>query len=433
MFGAFLLQLVVGAFPGTFGNMLPYFTSYKRQDDPSLNHGDLAIMLNSAGITIGLSSFAAGTLLMPVLGKRVCLLVGCTVYIIASSLGYFLLDFSVEVLSYTYGGIFGCGLSLMVLPTIIMPVTWFPNHKGKVVGFTMSGMGLSSLVFAPLQTYLINPNNISPVVFNGTNGSSSGSYFTSPEILSNLPNSLLYLSATYASLIAVGFILCTEKQSPSSKDGKQDLTTLKSSLGYLVKVGLRRLDFYMLFITRYCLLTVAAGVAVQWKTLGLEVSSDDKLISVVGGLTGVFNAISRLVSGTLMDKMSYRYLMVTECGLLSICLGVMVPTAFASFNGYIVLTLLIYLLNNGFFITIPTQVVTLFGTEHSSIIIGALGLADSLALGSSALLNLLFKLESPFLPFYLGLAGFAFLATILSGLTRDTNISLTQSQPKQEH
>ena len=31
MFGAFLLQLVVGAFPGTFGNMLPYFTSYKRQ------------------------------------------------------------------------------------------------------------------------------------------------------------------------------------------------------------------------------------------------------------------------------------------------------------------------------------------------------------------------------------------------------------------
>ena len=398
-----------------------------------MNHGDLTNMLNFAAFTVGLGSLTGGTLLIPLLGKRVCLLIGCLLYTTASTLSYVLLDDSVEGLSLAYGAIFGSSFNLIVLPSILMPVTWFPNHRGKVVGFTMSGMGLSSLVFAPLQTYLINPNNISPVVFNGTNGSSSGSYFTSPEILSNLPNSLLYLTATYASLIAVGFILCTEKQSPSSKGGKQDLTTLKSSLGYLVKVGLRRLDFYMLFITRYCLLTVAAGVAVQWKTLGLEVSSDDKLISVVGGLTGVFNAISRLISGALMDKMSYRYLMVTECGLLCVCLGVMVPTAFASFNGYIVLTLLIYLLNNGFFITIPTQVVTLFGTEHSSIIIGALGLADSLALGSSALLNLLFKLESPFLPFYLGLAGFAFLATILSGLTRDTNISQTQSEPKQEN
>ena len=378
-------------------------------------------MLNSAGITIGLSSFAAGTVLMPVLGKRVCLLVGCTVYIIASSLGYFLLDSSVEILSYTYGGIFGCGLSLMVLPTIIMPVTWFPNHKGKVVGFTMSGMGLSSLVFAPLQTYLINPNNISPVVFNGTNGSSSGSYFTSPEVLSKVPNSLLYLTAIYTSLLVIGFILCNEKESASSKGGKQSIDNLKASFSYLVKVGLKSFNFYVLFFTRYCSLTVATGVVIHWKTLGLEVSSNDQLISLVGGAAGVINALSRLSIGVLMDKISYRYLMTIECSLLCVCLGALVHTAYISFNGYIVLILFINLLYHGFHVTIPAQVVKQFGPQQSSIIIGAIGLADSFALGTSGLLNLLFKLESPFLPFFLSMAGFALLAAILSALTRDNN------------
>ena len=31
IFGAFLLQLCVGSFHGTFGNLLPYITSYLRQ------------------------------------------------------------------------------------------------------------------------------------------------------------------------------------------------------------------------------------------------------------------------------------------------------------------------------------------------------------------------------------------------------------------
>ena len=380
-------------------------------------------MLNFGAPTVGLGSLAGGTLLIPLLGKRVCLLIGCLLYTTASILSYVLLDDSVEGLSLAYGVIFGSSFNLIVLPSILMPATWFPNHRGKVVGFTMSGMGLSSLVFAPLQTYLINPNNISPVVFNGTNGSSSGSYFTSPEILSNLPNSLLYLTATYASLLAIGFTLCVEKESTSSIVGKQSLNNLKNSFSYLVKVGLKSFNFYVLFFTRYCSLTVATGVVIHWKTLGLEANSNDQLISLVGGAAGVINALSRLAIGVLMDKMSYRYLMTIECGLLSVCLGALVHTAYVSFYGYIVLILLINMLCHGFYVTIPAQVVKQFGPEQSSIIIGTIGLADSFAIGTSGLLNLLFKLERPFLPFFLSMAGFALLAAILSALTRENNSS----------
>ena len=44
-----------------------------------------------------------------------------------------------------------------------MPVTWFPDHRGKVIGFVMAGHGLAQTVFSPLQTLVVNPENIAPV------------------------------------------------------------------------------------------------------------------------------------------------------------------------------------------------------------------------------------------------------------------------------
>ena len=45
----------------------------------------------------------------------------------------------------------------------VMPVTWFPEHRGKVIGFVMAGHGLAQTVFSPLQTLVVNPANIPPV------------------------------------------------------------------------------------------------------------------------------------------------------------------------------------------------------------------------------------------------------------------------------
>ena len=44
-----------------------------------------------------------------------------------------------------------------------MPVTWFPEHRGKVIGFVMASHGLAQTVFSPLQTLVVNPANVSPV------------------------------------------------------------------------------------------------------------------------------------------------------------------------------------------------------------------------------------------------------------------------------
>ena len=72
-------------------------------------------------------------------------------------------------------------VNIIMLPSLLIPVTWFPDHKGlvsqdqicpncqfnifgrQVLGIVTSGFGLSSTLFSPLQTLLINPSNLPPL------------------------------------------------------------------------------------------------------------------------------------------------------------------------------------------------------------------------------------------------------------------------------
>ena len=47
------------------------------------------------------------------------------------------------VLTCVYGMVSSSALALVTLVTMTLPVTWFPDHRGKVIGFIASGFGLS--------------------------------------------------------------------------------------------------------------------------------------------------------------------------------------------------------------------------------------------------------------------------------------------------
>ena len=50
----------------------------------------------------------------------------------------------VWVLTCVYGMVSSSALALVTIVTMTLPVTWFPDHRGKVIGFIASGFGLSS-------------------------------------------------------------------------------------------------------------------------------------------------------------------------------------------------------------------------------------------------------------------------------------------------
>ena len=49
-----------------------------------------------------------------------------------------------ETLYLVYGVLSSFSINLIMLVTLTMPATWFPQHRGKVIGFVNSGFGLSS-------------------------------------------------------------------------------------------------------------------------------------------------------------------------------------------------------------------------------------------------------------------------------------------------
>jgi len=68
-------------------------------------------------------------------------------------------------------------------------------------------------------------------------------------------------------------------------------------------------SFYLLFLIRLLLMVVMAAFLAHWKTLLYTRETDDRLISMVGGVNGVMNFLSRLLGGLLLDMIPFPFLM----------------------------------------------------------------------------------------------------------------------------
>ena len=168
-----------------------------------------------------------------------------------------------------------------VSATFLIPVSWFPQHRGKIIGIINSGFGLSATVFAPIQSVLVNPSNIAP---EGSNRSESSSYFTDRSVLANTPPALLYLAAIYLGLLSIGIIITREKPSEAQKENPRLKQRVRAALGYLVSDVLRNKDFWLLWASRYFLLICGAGIISHWKTFSFTQNKNDQIVSLFGGV-----------------------------------------------------------------------------------------------------------------------------------------------------
>ena len=142
-------------------------------------------------------------------------------------------------------------------------------------------------VFSPLQSFLVNPDNLAPGSRNDSDSSVS-SYFTDPAVLDNLPPSMLTMAAIYAILSIIGVSLTVgPPEDEKSKQASKKLS-LKQRLvaagNYFFSDPGRNADFYLLWLARFLYLTVGAGVLAHWKTFSFTQSDDDQIISIAGGI-----------------------------------------------------------------------------------------------------------------------------------------------------
>ncbi|KHN78036.1 Oxalate:formate antiporter [Toxocara canis] len=194
--GAVLIHLSLGTYH-TFGNMLPYMASFMR------NYTDSRITLEQL-VWIptfqGCFPFAMiiGGYLNFRLGPRMAAFLGCALMVSGVMLSYWTIRKSLLMFLLTYGCMFGAGQGMAYVIAVTCAINWAPEHVGLVSGIVAAGFGISSSIFAPIQTFLINPWNYKP---------NRDGYFLEKDLMERVPCVFLSLAFVYAVMQAIGLIV----------------------------------------------------------------------------------------------------------------------------------------------------------------------------------------------------------------------------------
>uniref|UniRef100_A0A0X3PI08 Major facilitator superfamily (MFS) profile domain-containing protein n=1 Tax=Schistocephalus solidus TaxID=70667 RepID=A0A0X3PI08_SCHSO len=198
--GGFLYHLSLGYYY-TVGNMNSYVISYM-QITPSQS-----AWFSSVIIAFQALSLPIGGIIAKKIGFRLVLILG----IILSSGGILLtrltVDYGLGAYVFTYCILFGLGMGLPYSVIFQVASSWFPDKRATVVGIIASGLGLGALVFTPIQTKLINPNDLQP---------KAGKYHKDVE--ERIPTAFLILGGIALTFQLIGLLLLRQRPDNTVKD-----------------------------------------------------------------------------------------------------------------------------------------------------------------------------------------------------------------------
>ncbi|VDK76924.1 unnamed protein product [Dibothriocephalus latus] len=274
---------------------------------------------------------------------------------------------------------------------------WFPGKRNTVVGIIASGLGLGALVFTPIQTKVINPNDLQPV---------AGKY--PDEVQERIPNAFLILGGITAAFQVIGLILLrtcpdnenkedgesssssSELEKPEEDNSVDNNSTPTNSFilfreqneevvlpklevtSYSVKDALKCIDFYILFTVSFCDIVAVVLLTSTYKLYGLENQLKDSFLSGVVIGSSVFNCFGRVMWGLIVDRFSYKCPMLTFL-FIWIVLFSSFPFVAAGAAGMYLFAIWVFLLFftlAGNFVILPGATGTLFGPDNFATIYG---------------------------------------------------------------
>ncbi|VDP69113.1 unnamed protein product [Schistosoma mattheei] len=209
--------------------MVPYILSYiKARVDPSVQ-SQSTVWLSALALASQGLSMALGGLVYQKAGFRVVnaeehnpfltlyfsssYIEFCEVFHLLFSGSVFLTNITIQRtyigVIITYSVLMGLGLGFAYSVVMGVAAKWFPKRRFLIVGLVVGGFGLGALVFTPIQTALINPNN-TPV-------NPKTKLFDDPELLDRIPRAFLILGGILISGQIVGFVLMSEKKQKVNK------------------------------------------------------------------------------------------------------------------------------------------------------------------------------------------------------------------------
>ncbi|CAL8085004.1 unnamed protein product [Calicophoron daubneyi] len=340
--GGILIHLTYGHYY-TITNLLPYMLSYMRtHSDPDVRDGQSiwfsALTLAMEGIAMPLGGYAATKF-----GYRLVVSLSCIMVSGGIALTYFTIQHSFGTILVTFSIIYGLGFGFGYSVILTVTSSWFPARRGLIFGMVLGGFGLGSLVFTPIQTAFVNPNNVK---VNKTAG-----HFTDPELLNRVPYVFLLMGGILFGIQLVGFLLLrtvpkvneldalclqqenqpnrisvtesieteggttedeAEEEQGKSEEGKseegkaKDVANVSGGVNYSIKQVARQLDFYLLWLAMFCTVIPIIIVTSISKLFGQKYMSDDLFLSTVVTISAIFNCGGRVAWGHIVDRFSFK-------------------------------------------------------------------------------------------------------------------------------
>lgn len=328
----------------TCANMITYIISYlhvvEEQLDVDYRYSGWLFALDLMGQAVGM--LLAGPL-QKLSGNIACTGIGSMVLSACVFAAYYVRSSFMGILGL-YGFGHGVGIGLGYASSINAAIQWMPSRSGLASGLILGGYGFGALIFNNVQTRIINPENLPPIV--DPTGATQDLYFQF-SVASRLPVAFIYLSGFYILLQTIGIALMENAPStvktelsiesaqlqvevPTSevKDGDHASTPLmpdkpvavKSTRSFTTKEALKTGDFWFGWVNFLLSGLVVTYISSTWKIAGQTLIKDDRFVVAVGAVSSVFNGLSRPLWGMLVDRFGFLLIMTINLLVMSLSL-----------------------------------------------------------------------------------------------------------------
>ncbi|CAG9480637.1 monocarboxylate transporter, putative [Plasmodium vivax] len=193
--GAFLYNLNIGII-NSYGNLNIYLTSYLRHKGQNVTYRDVSFIYELTVIMLGVSMLI-GNVVQKKLGERATILTCCFTTFVSFYLSS-VYAHSYLMLCLFMGVLYGLGYGISFTIPLSCAYKHFKKNRGLVSGIVISAISLSPFLYCPLQTLLINRNNVLPVenIADGGGGPRER-YFEDPHVLGRIPQVLFIQSVIF--------------------------------------------------------------------------------------------------------------------------------------------------------------------------------------------------------------------------------------------
>lgn len=306
--------------------------------------------------SIMLFSFCFGNLIggtiQDKIGPKIVSFIGCAMFGCGILLSSFIPPTGGIVLFYlSYCVLAGLGSGFAYGSAISCLQKWLPHRRGLASGLAVSSFGLSTVVFSPLSSALIK---------------STGS----------LPATLRILSIVF---LIVGLIACVFISVPSEAYIKSlNLPASKTGSGNDKTLGqaIKTVPFWCLFLAIFFFNGTWNMLTPLIKDLGVDRGLSDSMAVMTVSLTGITNALGRLLMSTASDKFGRSN---TEILLSLLTIVCAVCLIFAPSYFYMIIVLVTAFCYGGPSAINPAFSTDFFGSKYSGTNYGVIMLALGLS------------------------------------------------------